>query len=279
MNRLHAERRRLFAVDTAPDQGPVPLLDAQGARTRALVIGWGRPADWPTLRTLWEAVQADLGWPAPLIALDGRDTFQLWIALAEPVPAQAAHAMADALAARWLPRGAATAVAARRAVWPCPTPASEGSWEHAPPVPARQGAEASRWSAFVTPDLVGVFGDDPALDIDPGDEAQADVLARCACVTAAAWARACDALGLSAAGSTPSSHAASTPGVDSLPPPAEAAPDPAARSVHASDLDGPHDDPAAFLRAVMNDRAVPLALRIEAARALLPRPTPEPQVR
>jgi hypothetical protein len=35
------------------------------------------------------------------------------------------------------------------------------------------------------------------------------------------------------------------------------------------DLGGPHDDPAAFLRAVMNDAAVPLALRIEAARALL----------
>ena len=277
MNRLHAESRRLFAIDTAPDQGPTPLLDAQGARTRALVIGWGRPADWPTLRTLWEAVQADLGWPAPLIALDGRDAFQLWIALAEPVPAQAAHAMATALAARWLPRAPATVVAARRAVWPRPTPASEGSWEHAPPVPARQGAEASRWSAFVTPDLVAVFGDDPALDIDPGDEAQADVLARCACVTAAAWARACDALGLPATGPAHSGHAALTPAAGpSFQPAGTATPAPA---LHALDLDGPHDDPAAFLRAVMNDRAVPLALRIEAARALLSRPTPERQAR
>jgi len=279
MNRLHAERWRLFAVDTAPDQGPAPLLDAQGARTRALVIGWGRPADWPTLRTLWEAVQADLGWPAPLIALDGRDSFQLWIALAEPVPVQAAHVMADTLAARWIPRAPATVVAARRAVWPRPTPASESSWEHAPAVPARQGAGVSRWSAFVTPDLVALFGDDPALDIDPGDEAQADVLARCACVTAAAWARACDALGLSAAGPTHSSHAASAPGAGSVPPPAEKVPDLATPAFQAFDLNGPHDDPAAFLRAVMNNRAVPLALRIEAARALLPRPTPEPQAR
>ena len=34
--------------------------------------------------------------------------------------------------------------------------------------------------------------------------------------------------------------------------------------------DGQQDDPKRFLRAVMNDDTVPMALRIEAAKALLP---------
>ena len=38
-------------------------------------------------------------------------------------------------------------------------------------------AETGRWSAFVAPDLAAVFGDEPVLDIPPGDEAQAELLA------------------------------------------------------------------------------------------------------
>lgn len=262
MNRLHAEWRRLFAIDPATDAWPAPSLDAQGARTRALVIAWGQPADWPALRALWQAVQAELGWPAPLIAIDGHAAFQLWISLSEPVPAAQAHEVAAALAGRWLPGAPETAQATRLEVWPRLDPQA-GPWRHAAPVPARQAGPQPRWSAFVAPDLAAVFGDEPALDIDPGDEAQADLLARGDSVGAPAWARARDALRL--LGADP---VAAGPGAaDADAPLAPASPLP-------PDLGGPHDDPEAFLKAVMNHPGVPLALRIEAARALLLQPAP-----
>jgi len=270
MKRLHTEWRRLFAVDAGTDGSLAPLLDARGGRTRALVVEWGRPADWLMLRPLWEAVQAELGWPAPLIALNGCDAFQLWISLAEPVAAQEAHEVATALAARWLPRASGPAMATRLAVWPRPSPQADGTWQHAAPVPARQTGPQPRWSAFVAPDLAAVFGDEPTLDIDPGDEAQADLVAHGGCVSAAAWARACQALRQDGAQPTPTPAAAPgrTPSLagDAVDRGAPEAPQ------TTPDLGGPHDDPAAFLRAVMNHAAVPLALRVEAARALLSDP-------
>lgn len=246
MNRLHSEWARLLAVD--PSAG---LIDPQG-RTRALVVAWGRPADWPTLAALWQAVQAELDWPAPLIAVDGQGAFQLWFPLAEPVPLQAAQQVAAALAARWLPRAPAEAVARRLSVWPR---AADGGWQHAARVPARQPGPEPRWSAFVAPDLAAVFNDEPALDIDPGDDAQAELLARHRCINAPAWARACQTLlaperAPTAVVSEPATH--------------EPANEPA-----PTDLAGPFDDPAAFLKAVMNHPGAPLARRIEAARALL----------
>jgi hypothetical protein len=269
MSRLHAEWRRLFAVDPIPHARPGPLFDADGARTRTLVMEWGRPADWPTLRTLWQAVQVEFDWPAPLIAIDGRHAFQLWISLAEPVPASAACEAAAALARRWLPQAPAAVAAARLAVWPRPESQAGGVWQHAAPVPALHAGPQPRWSAFVTPDLAAVFGDDPALDIDPGDEAQAEVAARCGSVSALAWARARDALRLNAAASQRVADGAPGPAAGAADGPADTSGPTAVVATAGPDLGGPHDDPAAFLKAVMNHPAVPLALRIEAARALL----------
>jgi hypothetical protein len=248
MNRLHSEWARLLAVDPgAPDN----LIDPQG-RTRALVVAWGHPADWSTLAALWQAVQAELDWPAPLIAVDGHGAFQLWFPLAEPVPVHTAQQVAAALAARWLPRAPAEAVARRLSVWPRP---ADGSWQHAAPVPARLPGPEPRWSAFVAPDLAAVFNDEPALDIDPGDDAQAELLARHRCIDARAWAQACQTL-----------LAPERAPTAVVPEPATHEP---ATETALSDLAGPFDDPAAFLKAVMNHPGAPLAQRIEAARALL----------
>ena len=250
MNRLHSEWARLLAVDPIHH---TDLIDPQG-RTRALVVGWGHPADWSTLAALWQAVQAELDWPAPLIAVDGRDAFQLWFPLAEPVPAPAAHQLAAALAARWLPQAPAEAVARRLSVWPRKV---EGSWQHAPRVPARLPGPEPRWSAFVAPDLAAVFSDDPALDIDPGDDAQAELLARHRCIDARAWTRACQSLLKREQAPT------------AVPEPATGGPPIQPPGAAMADLASPFDDPAAFLKAVMNHPGAPLAQRIEAARALL----------
>jgi len=248
MNRLHSEWARLLSADPGD---PTSLIDPQG-RTRTLVVGWGRPADWSALAGLWQAVQADLDWPAPLIAVDGRDAFQLWFPLAEPVPVQAAQQVATALAARWLPRAPTDTVARRLSVWPRPV---DGAWQHAPRVPARLPGPEPRWSAFVAPDLAAVFNDEPALDIDPGADGQAELLARHRSIDAQAWARACQTLLVAERVPTAVPEAAGS--------------EPTTQPTWLPDLAGPFDDPADFLKAVMNHPGAPLAQRIEAARALL----------
>jgi hypothetical protein len=111
-------------------------------------------------------------------------------------------------------------------------------------VPARQG-EAERWSAFVAPDLAPVFVDTPWLDLPPGDDGQADRLAALAPVSPDAWQVALHRL---------------------LPPAQPGASEGEATSTSA--LAAP-TDPRRFLRQVMNDPGVEMALRIEAARVLL----------
>lgn len=104
-----------------------------------------------------------------------------------------------------------------------------------PAIPA-QDAATGNWSAFVAPDLAPVFADTPWLDIPPGADGQADQLARLGSIKPAAFEAAMQAL------------------------------QPAAPAAASTDL-----DPRQFLQRVLNDERVDLALRIEAAKALLGR--------
>ena len=161
MNRLDTEHQRLFASD--------PDATAEG-RLRHLVLALSGPADWAPLSAVWRGVQADLDLPAPAIAVNGVDAFELWFSLADPVPIHTAAAFLDGLCDRYL----GDVAPARRRCWPSSDP---GLQVEPARVPQLQ-AETGRWSAFVAPDLAAVFGDDPSLDIPPGDEAQADLLSR-----------------------------------------------------------------------------------------------------
>ncbi|MGY0196670.1 hypothetical protein ACWA7J_16510 [Leptothrix sp. BB-4] len=240
MSRLATELRRLFLLDAVAAE---PLIDAQG-RVRALVLELARPADWDTLAQVWRGVQTELALPAPAIAASGTDGLQLWFSLAEPIAVDAAHAFLALLRRRWL----ADLPANRVVLWPQPAPP-----RHARPVPALNEATGN-WSAFVAPDLAPLFAETPWLDIPPGDEAQAHVLAQLQPIRPAELTAATAALEQALQAPEP---------VPSMAPPA--APSWAATTHPAT----AHAEPRAFLLAVMNDGAVPLALRIEAAKALL----------
>lgn len=107
-----------------------------------------------------------------------------------------------------------------------------------PPVQRAPG----RWSAFVAPDLATLFADEPWLDTAPGPDAQADLLSRLKSIGADDWKRAWERLG----------------------------PVPEPEATQAPSTAADRADPRRFLLGVMNDRAVELQLRIEAAKALLP---------
>jgi len=248
MSRLPAEHRRLFAA------GPSGQLPATDPAVRALVLALHSPADWSALAPLWRGVQADFHWPEPAIAVNGGDGFELWFSLAEPLPRTEAEQMLAQLQRRYL-----TDVRADRLrAWPCATDALAR-----PPACPPFASGPERWAAFVTPDLPAVFGDDPALDFEPGADAQADLLARLRPVSPAELRRATAALADAAKPAV-----VAPPATPASPTAAPAPTSPAATALTQPAI-GPHDDPRAFLAAVMNDASVPLALRIEAAKGLL----------
>jgi hypothetical protein len=224
VNRLDAEQQRLFGG--SPD-----------GHTRAMVLGLARPADWAVLRNVWQGVQAELELPAPAIAVDGSESYQLWFSLAQPISLAQAHDFLEQLRLRYLPEVAISRVQRL----PSADPDCPDAVRSAPAVPAHQPLTGN-WSAFVSPDLPAVFGEDPWLDTAPGLDQQADLLSRQKCISADAWNHALRCLR-----------------------PAE----PAARPQQALPVGLAPLEPRAFLHTVMNDPTAPLALRIEAAKALL----------
>lgn len=199
---------------------------------RALVLSLGRPADWDLVAAVWQGVQLDLDLPAPAIAVSGTDAYQLWFSLAAPVPPAEGLAFLDGLRQRY---------------WPELKPARVACLvgEALPVVPREVDADGN-WSAFVARDLAPVFSDTPWLDIPPNEDGQADLLQGLAVIAPEAWSEALARL---------------VP-VDG--------PVPAVATPTATAPPGPLTDPKEFLLRVMNDPAAPLALRIEAAKALLP---------
>ncbi len=232
MSRLHTELQRLYLVPPADDTASPGLVGAD-ARVRALVLELARPASWEALSALWEGVQRDLELPAPAIAVSGTDALQLWFSLAEPVTVGEAQGFLSAVRVRFLP----DVVAKRLRLWPT-ADGSASAPRHVPLVPAEQ-PEAGLWSAFVKPDLAPVFADTPWLDIPPNADGQADLLSRLTSMSPSAFAAALQRL-------TPAAS--------------EAGDQPARASL----------DPRRFLLQVMSDETVPLAQRIDAAKALLP---------
>jgi hypothetical protein len=235
MNRLQAELQRLaFASEGAGV--PTPDANPEGG-VRTMVLELAGPGAWDALGKVWQGVQAELHWPAPGIAVSGRDGYQLWFSLADVVPAEDAAALLEALRKRYL------ADVARHRVRVHPADAAGGKQVLAAP-PAE--TEPGRWSAFIAPDLAALFAEEPWLDLAPSPDAQADLLARLQSTTAAQWREAWERV-------RPAAERAF---------PAAGAP-PAATGLL-------HQDPRRFLLEVMNDPAVELQLRIEAAKALLP---------
>ena len=234
MNPLQTELQRLYH---APE-----------GQVRALVLELARPADWSLLAPMWRGLQADLGLPAPAIAVSGVDGYQLWLSLAEPVPVAEAAVFLEALRQHYL-----GAVASKRISL---TPSLSDSAAQPQPVPSQQSA-TGYWSAFVAPDLAPIFADEPWLDQAPSPDAQAHVLARLQPIKPTAFAAALARLQPAAMPvpltEMPSSLQTYSPAY---------APDPNGQALTSK----------AFLLAVMNDPAVALALRIEAAKALLPYP-------
>lgn len=241
MNRLDTELNRLYLgglVFAPQDVQSLSLVDARG-RVRALVIEVVQPTGWEALSRAWQGVQAELELPAPAIAVSGTDGLQLWFSMEASIDAARAHAFLAAVQARFL----ADVPPQRVRLYPDPAAPSR----HVALVPAPQG-EPGNWSAFVSSDLAAVFSDTPWLDVEPGAEGQAALLRGLRTIAPEAF----DAV--LAASQEPAEAPASAP---------------AKVRAQETPASANHSEPRAFLRRVMNDERIEMALRIEAAKALL----------
>jgi hypothetical protein len=201
MNRLQAQYQRLYLPRTAVAPGTAsahpshPEPPAEDT-VRALVLALRKPADWDALAPLWRGVQADWAWPAPAIAVNGADAFELWFSLAQAVPRAEAAALLHQLCQRYLPN----VKPERLPRWPgqhaaaLAAPLSAPLSASLPALPAPEAGripalhpDTGRWSAFVAPDLPAVFGDDPSLDFPPNEDAQAELLSRLGSIQPDDW--------------------------------------------------------------------------------------------
>jgi hypothetical protein len=244
-DRLRTELQRLFLPRPAADAGAdarTALIDRHG--TRAMALELARPADWDQLSKVWRGAQTDLELPAPAFAVTGSDGFALWFSLVEPVAVAQAQAFLQSLCARYLPELAAS----RLTLLPAADAATSGQPSLAQLLPPKQ-QPTGYWSAFVASDLAPIFADTPWLDSAPGNDGQAGVLSTLSSITPSAFDAALERLDARVIAEPPSA-------ID-IPPAL-----PAAATTHLA--------PRQFLLQIMNDDSVALALRIEAARALLP---------
>ncbi len=263
MSRLQNELFRLYRpTDAAPDApaDAAGLVDVQG-RVRALVIELARPATWAPIAQVWSGVQSDLGLPAPAIAVNGTDGYQLWFSLNEPVPLAAGHTFLQALSHRHLQGVPAHRLRCLPELPAASATTGDGAGsaplQAALVMPGTQTA-AEQWSSFLAPDLAPLFAETPWLDLPPAEDGQAQLLAGLSSISPAAFAAALLRL------------------AQTVPPTADSAP--RHPSMPAAPVDAPsigagpagEGSPQRFLLDVMNDEAAPLALRIEAAKALLP---------
>jgi hypothetical protein len=136
MNRLQAELQRLYGSPDAPERAAVLELAGAGG--------------WSELAKVWHGVQADLELPAPGIAVNGADAYQLWFALPDASAAGDAERLLAGLRRRYLREVPPEHIRSR--LRPAPVPPLQ--------------VEAERWAAFVTQDLAALF------------DAQAELLSR-----------------------------------------------------------------------------------------------------
>ena len=244
MNRLQTELHRLYISPAAESKGQDPLcadinlIDVNG-RVRAMVLEVAQPAGWDGVAALWQGMQDELGMPAAAIAVSGVDSYQVWLSLAEPVLVAQAIDFLESLRLRYLSDIAQRHIRMK----PCVDPSAPAQALHARMVPSVQTG-TGRWSSFIAPGLAGMFAQEPWLDLQPGLDAQANLLSSLVCIKPADFRRVQDQLRSSGVADTQLQLKAATEQTES--------------------------DPKLFLISVMNDASIELHLRIEAAKALLP---------
>ena len=106
------------------------------------------------------ALQAELGLPAPAVSIDGASAYRLWLSLETPVPAEQAQDFLELLRQAWFPETELAPDAATAPVYlpPCLNPRS------------------GKWAAFIHPGMGASFAEESGLEMAPPLAGQAGFL-------------------------------------------------------------------------------------------------------
>jgi len=143
----------------------IKLTTADGL-VRALAIpfrkifGDGEAGHWDRLCVVANALQAELGLPAPAVSIDGASAYRLWLSLETPVPASEAQDFLELLRKTYFPGVELAPDAATAPVYlpPCLNPRS------------------GKWAAFIHPGMGASFAEESGLEMAPPLTGQAGFL-------------------------------------------------------------------------------------------------------
>ena len=195
MQKLISELARLYLPEDAvsPDAlaehmlGKTTLavnLATQDGMTRAIVIpfrkvsGGDEAQHWTLLCSVANAVQAELGFPAPAVSISGSDGYGLWLSLEKPVPVAQAQTFVKLLGQANFPDIAldADAVGAPVELPPC------------------LNKSTGKWAAFIHPGMGASFADESGLEMAPPLAGQVAFLESLRSISEAQFAHALDVL-------------------------------------------------------------------------------------
>ena len=141
------------------------LADSVGL-VRAIVLPFDREGDsendqhWTRLCTVANALQQELGLPAPAVSITGAIGYRLWLSLESPLPVAQAQEFARLL---------------RLAYAPDAGPASDTVGEPVE-LPPCLNIGTGKWAAFIHPGMGASFAGEAGLDMPPPLSSQAGFL-------------------------------------------------------------------------------------------------------
>lgn len=261
MNKLESELQRLYFlpgqtwVNVKSDtRNPLIKLITANGLLRCFVISVKKGCDWTQVNALYQGVQEDLDLPAPAISVCAEEGYQVWFSLAEPIALQAAQEFMKNLSHKYLAEIKVTKLKFR--------PGTVEQLTGIPVVPVKQ-INTERWSAYIDPSMGSMFIEETWLEMPPGLDKQASMLAGLKSMKAQDFERASSLLK-----SHPEKAAGSS--VPQQPVTNHSGSLEQCRNEAGLNMAGNFSEPKSFLLAVMNEPSASAEQRIQAAIALLP---------
>ncbi len=115
---------------------------------------------WQRLCAVANALQADLGLPAPAVSVSGATGYRLWMSLEKPVPVAMAQQFRDLIYAAYCPD----------------VPVPPGGVGDPVELPPCLHQATGKWAAFIHPGMGASFAEEPGLEMAPPASAQAAFL-------------------------------------------------------------------------------------------------------
>ena len=184
-------------------QAPMAVSLAAAGTTRAMCLVFDKRASgpfdqhWTDLCQVANALQQELGLPAPAVSIAGAHGFALWLSLAAPVPVTLAQQFMEQVCAAYAPDQRVPGDAASADV----------------ELPPRLHPLTGRWAAFINPGLGASFAEEAGLDMAPPEAGQLALLEKLKSVSEEQFRLALDTLKPVRPPSAAPAQAAQVPGL------------------------------------------------------------------